>query len=226
MELLLWMWFYDPRWFFNIKISIKCYKYAWLIPLVGHIALVTLCLYILLSSTFPGCDETLKLWIFSRIVFSFLIGINIILFMLKISFVFDREKVFFKNAEFVFPTIKNNMDNYSFWIRRKSLISTPGILLFFLGIISLFWSYVIINLHYVENKFENCESNLITLLNWNSVLIFVGNIPLLILLITFILFKVSSFLCAFLCPRVLIWVSKLCSKDIRKFEFSNNSISY
>ena len=103
------------------------------------------------------------------------------------------------------------MNQYDFWIRRKSLISTPGILLLFLGIISLFWSYVMINLYYFEDKFKGCNEHILSLVNINSVLIFLGNAPLFIVIIVLLFIKLTSFISAYMCPSFLIYTSKLLS---------------
>jgi len=232
MELLLWMWFYDPRWFFNIKLSIKCYKYTWLVPLMAHLGLVVYCIYLRFYSSASNliaesCSETIIPWILTRIFFSFLISITIIIFMFKISLVHQRELQYFKNAEKVYPTLRNNMEPYNFWIRRKSLISTPGILLLFLGMISQFWSYIMIKMYYIDDKFSsNCD--LVSFLNIYNIFIFLGNIPLIILFFLMVFLKISYFFCAFLYPRVLIWISKktTCYTYSRKINHLNNSISY
>lgn len=217
MELLLWMWFYDPRWFFNFKISVRCYKNAWFVPLLSHLILASLCFYFLHNSDTPNCDASLKLWLFSRAVFSVLISINIAFFMNKISIVYKKENSFFENSKKVYPHLIEALDNYDFWIRRKSLISTPGVLLLFLGIISMFWSYIIINLYYFEKKFVGCDENMLSLLNFNSFLIFTGNIPILVVITVLLLVKIVSFVCAYLCPGFLVWCAKMCPPKMVKY---------
>lgn len=229
MELLLWMWFYDPRWFFNIKISIKCHKYIWLLPLFSHIFLVIYCLRFILVSHNNLKDECgeqkIVMWAISRIFFSVFISITIIVFMFKISFVFNREKKYFENAENIYPTLKDHIEPYNFWIRRKSLISTPGILLLFLGLISLFWSYLILKMYITDQTSSKCD--LITFLILNNIFIFIGNIPLILLFIFLIGFRLIYFMCAFLCPSTLIWFSKFSKqRKIEHMEKMDNSISY
>ena len=99
MELLLWMWFYDSRWFFNFKVSVQIYKYAWYIPLFVHMILACVCFYFLQTTESPDCETTLKLWLSSRTFFSVLISINIVFFMNKIATVYKKENSFFENAK-------------------------------------------------------------------------------------------------------------------------------
>lgn len=218
MELLLWLWFYDTRWLFNFKISITCYKNAWLIPLFLHSGLMAVCLYYLqISATFT-CDKSLRLWLYTRTFFSFLIGTTIIFFMVKISNIDEKERKAFETPVNIMPQLQNNMRQYDFWIRRKSLLSTPGILLLFLGLVSLFWSCLIISFYHFQDYYFKCESKIQKLLNVHSLIIIIGNSPLAFVFVVMIFVKVSSFICAFLCPNFLISISKFFSNSKMKVE--------
>jgi hypothetical protein len=218
MELLLWFWFYDPRWFFNFKISVICYKNAWLIPLFLHTFLMIVCLYYLQISETFSCDRSLRLWLYSRTFFSLLISLNIIFFKFKITDVYNREMAFFDNAKRIYPVLKNSMRQYDYWIRRKSLISTPGITLLFLGFISLFWSYLIISFYHFQNYYDTCDIKIQKLLNHHSLFIILGNVPILIIITILLVIKVSSLVAAFVCPSTLIFMTKLMMRTRPKVE--------
>jgi hypothetical protein len=213
MELLLWLWFYDPRWFFNFKISIICYKNAWLIPLFLHMFLMFVCLYYLQISETFSCDRSLRLWLYSRTFFSFLLSVTIVFFKFKILKVYNKEIAYFDNAKKIYPILNYSMKQYDYWIRRKSLISTPGILLLFLGLISFFWSYLIISFYHFQNYYSKCDVKIQRLLNLHSLFILIGNIPLLAIIIVLLFTKLSSVLSAFACPGCLISISKLTTKE-------------
>jgi hypothetical protein len=213
MELLLWLWFYDPRWFFNFKISIICYKNAWLIPLFLHMFLMFVCLYYLQISETFSCDRSLRLWLYSRTFFSFLLSVTIVFFKFKILKVYNKEIAYFDNAKKIYPILNYSMKQYDYWIRRKSLISTPGILLLFLGLISFFWSYLIISFYHFQNYYSKCDVKIQRLLNLHSLFILIGNIPLLAIIIILLFTKLSSVLCAFACPGFLISLSKCITKE-------------
>jgi hypothetical protein len=215
MELLLWMWLYDQRFFFNYKLSIRFFKLAWLFPLIMHLTLATACVYFVQVKDVPNCESTLKLWLYSRILFSYLISLIIVVFMCKISAVRNKERHFFDNATQIYPLVNDTLNRYDYWIRRRSIISLPGIMLFFLGLISLFWSYVIIKLYYFDNQFRHCNQNVLTLLNINSIIIFTCNIPIGIVLLSLIFIKLGSVACAFVCPGFLIFISQCCEKKRR-----------
>jgi hypothetical protein len=160
----------------------------------------------------PNCDTTVKLWLFSRAVFSVLISINILVFIFKVSEVYKKENSFFTNAIKIYPSlemVESTTNQFDYWIRRKSLISTSGVLLLFLGIISLFWSYIIINLYYFEHRLNGCDQNIISLLNFNSILIFTGNVPLFVIIFVLILVKLGSFITAWICPRLTVTLGKI-----------------
>ena len=218
MELLLWLWFYDTRWFFNFKISIVCYKNAWLIPLFLHSFLMIVCLYYLQISETFSCDKSLRLWLYTRTFFSFLLSITIVFFMMKIVNVNKKEINAFETPLKIMPNLENNMKQYEFWIRRKSLLSTPGILLLFLGLVSMFWSYLIISFYHFQNYYFTCEVKIQRLLNTHSFFILIGNLPLVIILITMLVLKVSSFIAAFLCPNVVMAIGKGCARKEMKVD--------
>jgi hypothetical protein len=218
MELLLWFWFYDPRWFFNFKISIICYKNSWLIPLFLNTFLMFVCLYYLQISETFSCDRSLRLWLYSRTFFSFLISTNIVFFTFKITDVFNKEMAYFDNAKRIYPQLKHSMRQYDYWIRRKSLISTPGISLLFLGFISLFWSYLIMSLYHVQNYYEHCDIKIQKLLNIHSIFIFLGNVPIMLIILLMLVIKLSSLIAAFACPGLLISLSKFWASEKPKIE--------
>lgn len=224
MELLLWLWFYDPRWFFNFKISIICYKNAWLIPLFLHCFLIFVCMfYLQISETF-SCDSSLRLWLYSRTFFSFLISVTIIFFKFKIIQVYNKEIGHFDNAKKIYPVLKYSMRHYDYWIRRKSLISTSGIILLILGLISLFWSYLIISFYHFQNYYSHCDVKIQKLLNIHSLFIFIGNVPLVLIILCLLLIKLSSLLAAFLCPNFLISISKCLTSETPKIEIQKYNI--
>jgi len=234
MELLLWLFSYDPRWFFYSKISLKTFKYFWFIPLLCHFVFVSYCGYvsiiykfsnknnpIIIDDIFSECENFLKLWIYSRICFSFLISLALLLYQTKISNLENKEKSFFNDAESIFPILNKNSNNLDYWLIRKSIMSTVGKTILILGIISFLWSCAMLNFHYLENKFQGCEYDIIVTINFVSILIFIGNIPMLVLLFFIIILKVNAFFCAYLSPKLLRWVSAKYTRSLVKFEIQN-----
>lgn len=213
MELLLWLWFYDPRWFFNFKISIICYRNAWLIPLFLHLFLMFVCLYYLQISETFSCDKSLRLWLYSRTFFSFLISVTIVFFKFKILQVYHKEIAYFDNAKKVYPVLTYSMKQYDYWIRRQSLISTPGLILLLLGVISFFWSYLIISFYHFQNYYSKCDIKIQRLLNLHSLFILLGNIPIVAIFLILLIMKLTSLVTAFACPGLLVSISRCCTSE-------------
>lgn len=146
---------------------------------------------------------------------------NIILVQFKINLIEKTEKKFFYSIKSIFPAMSHVYPNLDIWIRRKSLTSTPGFTLLLIGIVSLIWSFFMLNLHYLENKFQGCDLKLISLININSIFVFLGNIPVIILIFFKIVLKVNSYFISYLCPGCLRYLSQLFSYDLTRLEEIN-----
>ena len=171
---------------------------------------MTICMYFLQISETFYCDKSLKLWLYSRIFFSFILSINIIYFMVKISDTYREESRFFNSAKSIYSKISLYIKNYDFFIRRKSLICLPGILLLFLSIISFFWSYLIISFYHFENYYQNCDIKIQKFLNFHSLAILLGNLPLFFICIVLVIVKVSSYAASYICPEFFFKLSDCC----------------
>jgi hypothetical protein len=224
MELLLWLWFYDHRWFFNIKFTIFWYKNAWLLPLFLHLFSMSLCIYFLQISEVFKCDESLVLWLQARTFFSFLISLNIILFKFKIQDEYNEEITYFDSAKKVYPILSNQMKHYDFWIRRKSLISATGVFLFVLGMISLFWSYLIISFYHFHNYYKYCDVTIQRYIRFHSLMIFIGNVPIILLILLLVAIKLGAFMGAYLCPSWSILISKYFNSEKPKIEINKYAV--
>ena len=170
---------------------------------------MVVCLYYLQVSATFTCDKSLRLWLYTRTFFSLLISTTIVFFMTKISQVYEKEQKSFEIPVKIMPKLENNMKQYDFWIRRKSLLSTSGILLLFLGLVSLFWSCLIVSIYHFQDYYFKCELKIQKMLNVHSFFIIAGNLPLVIVFLVSIVIKISAFICAFLCPKFLISLTKM-----------------
>lgn len=231
MELLLWLYFYDSKWFLDYKFMQKIFKYLWFIPLLSHIIFMSYCSYLLIltkvtherhpnpiikNDIFNECGNFLNSAIYGRISFSLLIVIMIIIFEFKIHSINQKENKFFSDAESIFPMVKNNIEKN--WLRRKALMSCSGIMLLIFSIISFIWSSLMISFNYLESKFQGCDYNLVLNMNINSIFIFLSNFPVIIAFTFTVLLKISSFFCAYLCPKKLKSLSELFNHDMVKFD--------
>lgn len=211
MELFLWLYFYDERWFFNLKLPIHVYRNIWFIPLIYHFFLASISLYYINLNEDPfQCEDSLKVWIYQRIFFSLLLILCIILFKVKIKQTFSKELKHYSEAKKIYPILNQNCNlKYNYWIKQNSLISTSGILLLFLGFISLFWSYLIFKMFFYNPYYNNCNLKIQQLLFIHACIILYGNLLTILILILSIFIKISSNIAAFTCPDLLIKLSKL-----------------
>jgi hypothetical protein len=205
MELLLWLYFYDNRWFFNLKVPVQVYKFIWFLPLILHFFLISAGIYYLQISNNFSCVESLRYWLYHRSLFSFLISLNIIFFMIKISQEFDKENIYFQNARRIYPILNSKTHEYDYWIRKNSLFSTSGVLLLLQGLISLFWSYIITAL-YKEHYYDSCDLKIQQALNLHSIFIFYSNLLLFVIFVIMVIMKLFFNLLGNFHPRWLITI--------------------
>lgn len=211
MELLLWLYFYDNRWFFNYKVPINVYKFIWYIPLLMQFMLMTVGVYYMQISTNFECREDMKLWFYHRILFSFSISLNIIFFLVKINQAHEKESSYLENAKMIYPALKNKMQTYDYWIRRNSLFSTSGILLLAQSLISFFWSYFINGL-FKDNYYDSCDLNMQRLMAMISIFLFYGNMLVFLILLITILIKAAANLAGTFFPKQLVKISTILYK--------------
>ena len=67
-------------------------------------------------------------------------------------------------------------------------------------------------------KLKLKNHNVITLLKFHSFIIFIGNIPLFIVIFVLLFIKIASFISAYMCPGLLISLSKMCPTKMVKYE--------
>ena len=226
MELFLWLYFYDNRWLFNLKVPVNIYKYIWILPISLHSILISVGIYYLEIADNFRCDESLRIWLMHRILFSFLICLNMIVFMVKIGRAYEKENSYYEKARRVYPILNSSIHEYDYWTRRNSLFSTPGVLLLIQGIISLFWSYFITRL-YKDHYYSSCDLRLQQVLNIHSILIWYCNVALLAIFSVMSLLKVFFFITGCLNPNFFIKLSHLIhrKKSNLKIYFHNKQQS-
>ena len=207
MELILWLWFYDSRWFFDCNISISCYKKLLLFPLFINLCLLGVCIYFVTLKEIFTCDKSLIIWIYSRILFTLLLSGMILLFFKKISESNFQENIFLQKAKKIFPRIKDNNTSYENLIKRKAINSFIGIVLLLFSILSLVCSFTIIAFHHLENYYIGCNLKINSFLNFHSFLVLLGNLPFFIICFIFSFMKIGSYASSYICPSFLIKLS-------------------
>lgn len=208
MELLLWLYLYDNRWFFNLKLPTNIIKFLWAFPIFIHFMLLSSGIYYLNFVDDYQCTKTLKMWIYHKTFFSILMIINIIIFLMKIQTLIQKEKLQIKESSKILNYHPQNHlnslnfeQNYlSFWVRRNSLVSTSGILLLIQGFTSIYYSHLIKSL-ITSQYFRSCDYKIQKALSVHSYSIFYGNLLILLIIAVMIFIKVFHFVMGMYFPR-------------------------
>lgn len=209
MELLLWLWLLDKRWLFGYKPNIYLYIFIWLIPILINISVIYFNFYF-----FSVDDILFQYTIFSKLIicfFSFLTSLILIQNLLSYQ---KKENNFFEQIKNSSLTKKIRRDNY--WVYRNSLINLNGIFLLIISLFQVFWSYYYINFGIKYNYYY-------TILLRQSAFFEIG-----FAIFVFIIFgitsiiKIFSFITLYLCPKLIIFISKIFIKDnLLKLNFND-----
>lgn len=203
MELLLWMWFYEPKWFMNLTVSWETYQFIWMFPLAVHLFLATIGFTLMYITEYSSNNALLVAWLSTRTFFSIVLILAIIAFLYNNRKLHEEDKQFRSEAVLVFRESYEVKQNSNYWLIRKSLTSRPGIFIFFLGLISLGLSFLMIRFYYLENKFVGCTDDVLQFLDFQLYIILSGDVPLVFVLSCFFLLKIGSLVCAYICPGLL-----------------------
>jgi len=218
MELLLWLYLYDNRWLFNLRLPTNIIKFLWAFPIFIHFMILSSGIYYLNFVDDYQCTKTLKMWIYHKTCFSILMIINIIIFLMKIQTLIQKEKLQIKESSKIFNYHPQNHLNsvsfdqsyLSFWVRRNSLISTSGILLLIQGFTSIYYSHLIKSI--VTSKyFRSCDYKIQKALCIHSYSIFYGNLLILVIIVVMIIVKVFHFVMGMYFPRKYAYFMKFMS---------------
>lgn len=229
MELLLWLYLYDSRWLFNIKLTTKIHKYLWAVPIFIHFMLLSAGVYYLNFLDDYPCTKTLKMWIYHKTFFSILMIINIIIFLMKIQTLQQKErqqieestKNFNYHPQNHLNTISFEQTYLSFWVRRNALVSTSGVLLLIQGFTSIYYSHLIKNL-ITSQYFRSCDYKIQKTLIFHSHSIFYGNLLIIFITAVMICVKIFHFAMGMYFPRRYALFMKFMAKIYKKSLFKFN----
>jgi hypothetical protein len=205
MELLIWFWLNDPRWFFNIENSLITFNIILIIPIILNISLCGLFSYMIFYDIIENgkCNDNIIIWIYSRNLICFFMLISSCFMLIKSIYSGKKEKSYFKAISEINPYIDTAIKKYDFWIKRKCIYSTAGIIFLVLSITVLLWVIVIL-----QNSDVLCyDNNINIILKSDMFFVLLSNSPIYIAIISFLLIKVTSAIIAFTCPSILITIS-------------------
>jgi hypothetical protein len=205
MELLLWLYFYDKRWFFNIQMPFKIYKYIWFIPLFCHFFLISLGIYYMEISN--GDHSGLKTGLWNQTLLSFTLSLNIIFFIFKMNQCYEKENKFVKTVRgaLKYPSTFKEIHNHDYWIRRKTVFSSAGVILLFQGLFSIFFK------SYSQEQIlaESTNIRIQQALQFHSGLNYYCNFFIFLICLYLVIAKVSCFLLGSKRPNFVIKLGTL-----------------
>ena len=206
MELLLWLYLYDNRWFFKKNISIDLYKFLLLIPLSAHFLDSVISLHDMYAPCVCNCKEERNKMLYHQIIISIICCLIIAVFLKQISYEYKKESLHVELGKKAYPTLKLKIHEHDFWIRRNSLSSLPGLMLLIEGIFSFFWSYLQV---YTIRTFTICDSYLTIFIYAHGYITFLSCIFIFIVFGLLIAIKVVFVILGQFFPKALIKIADL-----------------
>ena len=214
MELFLWLWLYDDRWFWNIKVPRFYYLWLWLFPIFSNLLLLFTFIIHFAQTSENECERSYIFDSFTKAFLSCILIVTIIIFYFNIKEVIEEDKSEDSNLHRIYPALKANSAESRIckYLSRKCLLGTKGIILLLLSIISLYSSYLCIELTRKKNETiqRNCYNSLENYFIRHSYFTIIGNSPIIIILLSTVLIKLTAILMNLTCPNFRI---KLVKKD-------------
>jgi len=104
MELWLWLWVYDYRWLIYPFASKLLYQLVWLIPLITNLIFVPV-IVVYLNQPNVVCNQTFTSHIYARLVFTIIISVAIIIFMIHMSIVYKKEQKYYEKLKKIYTNL-------------------------------------------------------------------------------------------------------------------------
>lgn len=209
MELLLWFWLNDPRWFFNLEISIVSFRRIIFVPILSNLIILLLIVYTYqyYEANENNCNRNLIVWLLSRALINILIIVVCSILILKAYKTEVKEKMKFKNICKINKYVKKSIDEYDYWIKQKCLFSTIGILFLILSLVIVFWACMLSRMVFLNNA--SCIWNYMLIIKIDIGFTLISNFPVALAFVSLFVCKIFSLIFAFVCPGFLAKLSKI-----------------
>lgn len=214
MELLLWLWLYDKRWLLNIKPSFRFYIALWFLPILINIYLTIFGIFSLSTVNFSKCPLSTYSFITLpkpaltiKTLLSFLSLICSIL-LIKNIMIYDKEEKSLRDKLIQKEENDCLCSGSDFFIRRKSLNTTSGIMLLGVAILEIIYS-----INFFMNNNKICTDRITGIFLQSAVFELIFAIPILCVFALAAGVKVSAFIASYTCPSLVVAISKLFSDN-------------
>jgi len=224
MELWLWLWVYDYRWLIYPFASKLLYQLVWLIPLITNLIFVPV-IVVYLNQPNVVCNQTFTSHIYARLVFTIIISVAIIIFMIHMSIVYKKEQKYYEKLKKIYTNLDlSNLPKNTWWTKNKILNGAIGVILLILSCINVIWSlYFKVFVIAYEDK---CNVNIVQFLDIHTMISIIGNVPVAFLFITNFLIKAICIIMSITCPRAMVALSILADKACCRSKSVSNRLTF
>ena len=215
MEFFLWFWMLDKRWACGFRPPFKYFTFLWLIPIIINLTVIPISIMWLMPFNFSEFDRI-------QYITSVKTAVNIISIICSLIMMYDTYSnsnmrlintlnEYDKNV-YLKDDIHESIDD-EFWISRKSLLCSNGIILLFMSILQIAWS-----IFYLFNKdlFAYNIEKLKYLILFNAYLQVIFSTPVFLLSFYACFFKTIFVLAANFCSGWVLKIADNCSKNRSK----------
>lgn len=230
MEVFLWFWLLDKRWLCGYRPKIRNYILLWFFPITMNAILLTLNIYFISHSLYLNIE--------SNIVYQYYIMIKSLFSLISIicSIILVRDLVIHHHREnsslieILSINLNKNEDKINknndfnmilsedeYWCSRKCLFNPNGKFLLIIGICQ-----IICSIYYLRVK-NNYIYYVDYSLKQSSSIELLFALPVIFVFVTSFLIKLITFIMSYICPNVIICLSKLFSdhRYQKKIDFSD-----
>ena len=218
MDFFLWFWLLDRRFLCDFRPALKNFSFLFLLPIIFYLLIICFNLYCLFP--FRKLMEISYLIVGFETIFKM---ISVVCLALLITGLYNLSKKQPKNQKnifvLIFEKIKNDKEeNFvyyeDYWMNRTILLSVNGIMVLLTSIINIGWSIFYV-LH--RNMFLDLYDWIEQFILFGAYLNILFCFPVLFVLISAMIIKVSFVLTAMICPSCVLSLSGLCCKRNKGF---------
>ena len=218
MDFFLWFWLLDRRFLCDFRPALKNFSFLFLLPIIFYLLIICFNLYCLFP--FRKLMEISYLIVGFETIFKM---ISVVCLALLITGLYNLSKKQPKNQKnifvLIFEKIKNDKEeNFvyyeDYWMNRTILLSINGIIVLLTSMINIGYSIFYV-LH--RNMFLDLYDWVEKFILFGAYLNIVFCFPVLFVLVSAMIIKVSFVLTAMICPSCVLSLSGLCCKRNKGF---------
>lgn len=223
MELLLWLWLYDARYVVNAHPNVLTYITCWAISIIVNALYTAFMTYMLVTFDFVMCESnnTLKyFWVnithrTFMVVVAVVKGVTVLSSCMHVVLLkLKHSRHLRKHKLMLFPHGNvNNNEHIDYFVRRYTLYHVNGIALLIVSIINFIMSVSYLNMDYDYV----CNGSITKAVKYNMWYECMFGMFVVLELVVAVVMKVFNFICAYTCPKVIVYLSR-CRSDQKRIK--------